>query len=85
MTQQLAAERRALLARKRAQQDERRRKADDLERILHENQRKVPPQGCICMGCCAVVPALAAASAACLQVPSCCFESCQARHLWSRV
>ena len=51
VTQQLAAERRALLARKRAQQDERRRKADDLERILHENQRKVPPQHCVCMGC----------------------------------
>lgn len=41
MTQQLEAERRALLARKRAQQEERRRKAEDLERILHENQRKV--------------------------------------------
>ena len=42
VTQQLEAERRALLARKRAQQDERRRKAEDLERILLENQRKVP-------------------------------------------
>ncbi len=41
VTRQLEAERRALLARKRAQQEERRRKADDLERILLENQRKV--------------------------------------------
>lgn len=65
VTQQLAAERRALLARKRAQQDERRRKADDLERILHENQRKVPPQHCICMGYCAIVPVPAAACAGC--------------------
>lgn len=41
VTKQLEAERRALLAKKRAQQEERRRKADDLERILQENQRKV--------------------------------------------
>lgn len=41
VTQQLEAEKRALLARKRAQQEERRRKAEDLERILQENQRKV--------------------------------------------
>jgi hypothetical protein len=82
VTQQLAAERRALLARKRAQQDERRRKADDLERILHENQRKVAPQGCIWVAArlcrCRLLPALAAAHpvlfAVCPTVPSCCFE-----------
>ena len=65
MTQQLAAERRALLARKRAQQEERRRKADDLERILHENQRKVAPQECLYIKCCTVVLVPTAACADC--------------------
>lgn len=47
MTKQLEAERRTLLARKRAQQEERRRKAEDLERILLDNQRKVGVTTCI--------------------------------------
>ena len=42
VTHQLEEERAALLFKKRAEQAARRRAQDDLERILAENQRKVP-------------------------------------------